>query len=67
MHVNEIGTLIVEWQVIVELKSVENVHPAHKKQVLTCLGLTGMELGHLLTFGEALMKNGISRIVHGEL
>jgi len=59
--------LIGEGKVIVELKSVEKVHPAHKKQVLTYLRLTGMKLGNLLNFGEALMKDGITRIVHGEL
>lgn len=59
--------LIVESRVIVELKSVEKVHPAHKKQVLTYLRLTGLKLGYLLNFGEALMKDGITRIVHGEL
>ena len=59
--------LIVEGKVIVELKSVEKVHPAHKKQLLTYLRLTGMKLGYLLNFGEALMKDGITRIVHGEL
>ena len=49
-----------------ELKSVEEVHPAHKKQLLTYLRLTGMKLGYLLNFGEALMKDGITRLVHGE-
>ena len=38
------GTLIVEGKVTVELKSVEKVHPAHKKQFLTYLRLTGMKL-----------------------
>jgi GxxExxY protein len=59
--------LIVEGKVIVEMKSVENVHPAHKKQLLTFLRLTGMKLGYLLNFGEALTQDGITRIVHGEL
>ncbi|MFO0906036.1 MAG: GxxExxY protein [Pirellulales bacterium] len=59
--------LIVEQKVIVELKSVEQIHPAHKKQVLTYLRLTGMKLGYLLNFGEALMKDGITRIINGEL
>jgi len=59
--------LIVEGKVLVELKSVEKVHPAHKKQLLTYGRLTGMKLGNLLNFGEALMKDGITRIVHGEL
>jgi GxxExxY protein len=59
--------LIVERQVIVELKSVEKVHPAHKKQLLTYLRLTGLKLGYMLNFGEALRKDGITRRVHGEL
>ena len=59
--------LIVEGKVIVELKSVEKIHPAHKKQILTYLRLTRMKLGYLLNFGEALMKDGITRIVCGEL
>lgn len=59
--------LIVEGKVIAELKSVEKAHPAHKKQLLTYLRLTGMKLGYLLNFGEALMKDGITRTIHGEL
>jgi GxxExxY protein len=59
--------LIVERKVIVELKSVETVHPAHKKQLLTYLRLTGMKLGYLLNFGEALMKDGITRTINGDL
>ena len=59
--------LIVGGKVIVELKSVEKVHPAHKKQLLTYLRLTNMKLGYLLNFGEALMKDGITRTIDGEL
>jgi GxxExxY protein len=59
--------LIVEDKVIVELKSVERISPAHKKQVLTYLRLTGMKLGYLLNFGEALMKDGITRTINGDL
>jgi len=57
--------IIVEGKVILELKSVENVSRAHKKQVLTYLKLADMKLGFLLNFGEAFMKDGISRIVNG--
>lgn len=57
--------LIVEDKVILELKSVEVMNNAHKKQVLTYLKLTGMKLGYLLNFGEELMKDGISRVVNG--
>ena len=58
---------IVQGKVILELKSVEKVHPAHKKQLLTYLKLTGLKLGYLLNFGEALMKDGITRIINGQL
>jgi GxxExxY protein len=73
VHENEIGTegfradLIVEGKVIVKLKSVETIHPAHKKQLMTYLRRTGLKLGYLLNFGEALMKDGITRTIHGEL
>lgn len=56
--------LIVEGKVIVELKSVEHVTAAHKKQVQTYLRLTGCKLGYLLNFGEELMKAGITGCVN---
>jgi GxxExxY protein len=57
--------IIVENKVIIELKSVENINPAHKKQIQTYLKLTGLKLGYLLNFGEAYMKDGITRAVNG--
>ena len=57
--------IIVENKVIIELKSVEIVNPAHKKQIQTYLRLTGLKLGYLLNFGEAYMKDGITRAVNG--
>ena len=57
--------LVVEDKVIVELKSVEQVSEAHKKQVQTYLRLTGFKLGFVLNFGEALMKRGMLRVVNG--
>jgi len=39
----------------------------HKKQVLTYLRLTGLKLGYVLNFGEAYLKDGIHRIINGEL
>jgi len=59
--------LVVERKVIVELKSVEATPRAHKKQVLTYLRLSEMKLGYLLNFGEALMRDGISRILNGQV
>ena len=59
--------IVVEDKVILELKSVEAVNDAHKKQVLTYLKLTGCKLGYLLNFGEALMKDGITRLINGKI
>jgi len=59
--------LIVEGKVLLELKSVERVTAAHKKQLLTYLRLTGLKLGYLLNFGEALMCDGITRTINGSL
>jgi len=57
--------LIVEDKVIVELKSVENVVPVHKKQLLTYLRLADKRLGLLINFGSELIRDGISRVVNG--
>jgi len=56
---------IVEGKVIVELKSVETVSRAHKKQLLTYLRLADKRLGLLINFGEELIRDGISRVVNG--
>ena len=57
--------LIIENKVIVELKCVEKLNNAHRKQLLTYLRLTETRPGYLLSFGESLMKNGIHRTVNG--
>lgn len=57
--------LIVNGLVIVEIKSVEHLNNAHRKQVLTYLRLTSLKLGFLLNFAEALMRDGLERIVNG--
>jgi GxxExxY protein len=57
--------VVIDGKVILEIKSVEKTTRSHEKQVHTYLRLTGLKLGYLLNFGEALMKNGIERIVNG--
>jgi GxxExxY protein len=57
--------MIVDGKVILELKSVDAISNVHKKQLLTYLRLTGLKLGFLLNFNEALMKKGITRMVNG--
>jgi len=57
--------LIVEHCLIVELKSVEQISPVHKKQLLTYLRLADCRLGLLINFNTDLIKNGISRVANG--
>ena len=59
--------LFVEGRVIIELKSVEKIISAHKKQLLTYLKLTNTKLGLILNFGAEIMKDGIARIINGTL
>jgi GxxExxY protein len=56
--------VVVNELVILELKSVEKLELVHFKQLLTYLRLTGLRLGLLINFGEAVLKNGIHRVVN---
>ena len=56
--------LLVENQIIVEIKSVENILKVHKKQLLTYLRLANKPLGLLINFNEVLLKDGITRIIN---
>lgn len=56
--------IIVNDTIIVELKSVETILPIHKKQLLTYLRLTNLQLGLLINFNTNLLKDGITRIVN---
>ena len=57
--------LIVENKVIIEIKSVEQISRVHPKQLLTYLRITKIKLGLLINFNEALIKDGITRVVCG--
>jgi GxxExxY protein len=59
--------LVVDGKVITELKSVEALLSVHAKQLLTQLRLSGLKPGLLINFGEGHLKNGIKRIINGEL
>ncbi len=59
--------IIVEDAVIIELKSVEQVADVHKKQLLTYLKVSDKRLGLLINFGAPLIKQGITRIINGNL
>ena len=55
--------LLVEGQLVVEVKSVESLHPVHVAQVVSYLRLTGARAGVLVNFNVPLLKQGIRRIV----
>ncbi|WP_179008602.1 GxxExxY protein [Winogradskyella forsetii] len=57
--------IIIENKVIIEIKSVQEIHPVHPKQLLTYLKLSGLRLGLLINFNSPLIKTGITRIVNG--
>ena len=57
--------LLVENQLLIELKSVENLAPVHSKQVLTYLRLLKLPIGLLINFGAPAFKDGCKRIVNG--
>ena len=56
--------IIVDNSVILELKSVAELLPVHKKQLLTYMRLTGTKLGYIINFNEYSLKDGIERIVN---
>lgn len=56
--------IIVDDRVLLELKSVEAITPTHMKILLTYLRLADLKLGLLINFNEALIKDGIRRMVN---
>lgn len=56
--------LLVERQVIVELKSVESIHNLHKAQLLSYLKLRDLRVGLLINFNVAHLRDGITRMVN---
>ena len=55
--------LLVEDQIVVELKSVESLLPVHEAQVLTYLKLTNRRIGLLINFNVPVLKEGLQRII----
>ena len=55
--------LLVEDQIIIELKAVKALSPIHEAQLLTYLKLAEREVGLLLNFNVPLLKHGIRRLI----
>jgi len=56
--------LLVNDEVVVELKAVENLLPIHEAQTLTYMKLGGWHVGLLLNFNVPILKSGIKRLVY---
>jgi GxxExxY protein len=57
---------VVEDLLVLELKSVEEIKPVHKKQLLTYLRLAKKPLGLLINFNEEKLMNGVTRIINSD-
>src|SRR5947209_13746212 len=55
--------IVIEEQVIVELKTVERLLPIHEAQMLTYLKLSGIKIGLLLNFNTPALKDGMRRML----
>ena|SRR5580698_6795268 len=58
--------IVVEHQVVIELKTVERILPVHEAQMLTYLKLSGLCVGLLLNFNTPALKGGIRRMRLGQ-
>jgi GxxExxY protein len=59
--------LVVEEELIVEVKAVTELAPIHEAQLLTYLKLSRLSLGLLINFNVPALKQGIKRVVAGDL
>lgn len=56
--------LLVDGQLIIELKTVDKIHDIHKAQLLTYLKLTKHRLGLIINFNVPYLRDGIVRLIH---
>lgn len=57
--------ILVDEKLLIEIKSLDRLHAAHAKQLLTYLRLTNQPVGLLINFGGATLKEGFRRLVNG--
>ncbi len=58
--------LVVEGKVVVEVKSVDGVHPIHVAQLLSYMRLSGIGVGLLINFNVVRLRDGIKRMVDAQ-
>lgn len=56
--------LLLEGNLIIEVKSLERLAPVHSKQLLTYLRLMDLPLGLLMNFGADMFRNGLKRVIN---
>lgn len=56
--------ILVEDEVIIEVKAVDVMHPVHEAQLISYLKLAGKKLGFLINFNVVLLKDGFRRKVN---
>ena len=56
--------LLVNEQVVVELKSCSKIEPIHEAQLLTYLKLSGLTYGLLINFNVPMLRHGLKRIIN---
>ncbi len=56
--------ILVEDEIVIEVKAVDSIHPVHQAQLLSYLKLADKRLGFLINFNVALIKDGVKRIVN---
>lgn len=59
--------ILVDDQIIIELKAQDNFHPVWEAQLLSYLKLSDKKLGYLINFNVTLIKNGIKRMINNPL
>ena len=64
LNKNYIVDILVENEVIIELKCVEELHPIHEVQLVTYMKLSKKKLGYLMNFNVSHMMDGIKRKVN---
>lgn len=67
LNKNFIIDLLIEDEIVLELKSIETILPIHEAQLVTYLKLSNKKLGLLINFNVVLLKDGIRRRINGKL
>ena len=55
--------ILLPSKLIIEVKSVDSLHPIHEAQLLTYMKLSGISLGLLINFNVLVLKDGLKRLI----